>query len=120
MLKYPHSIYINIVGVLLMKLFVLYKVLYAIKGIVYGKIAKMFYSLFEVLRLYRIKICIKIYMVSLGITPEYSPILGVLFWEKIIKLFQYQNIGIFLHFFCMNIPQDSLFLANIYICYFLP
>ena len=31
MLKYPHSIYINIVGVLLMKLFGLYKVLYAIK-----------------------------------------------------------------------------------------
>ena len=31
MLKYPHSIYINIVGVLLMKLFGMYKVLYAIK-----------------------------------------------------------------------------------------
>ena len=41
----------------------------SIKGIVYGKIAKKFYFLFEVLRLYRIKICIKIYMVSLGITP---------------------------------------------------
>ena len=40
-----------------------------VKGIVYGKIAKKFYFLFEVLRLYRIKICIKIYMVSLGITP---------------------------------------------------
>ena len=41
----------------------------SLKGIVYGKIAKKFYFLFEVLRLYRIKICIKIYMVSLGITP---------------------------------------------------
>ena len=40
-----------------------------LKGIVYGKIAKKFYFLFEVLSLYRIKICIKIYMVSLGITP---------------------------------------------------
>ena len=40
-----------------------------LKGIVYGKIAKKFYFLFDVLRLYRIKICIKIYMVSLGITP---------------------------------------------------
>ena len=31
MLKYSYSIYINIVGVLLMKLFGLYKVFYAIK-----------------------------------------------------------------------------------------
>ena len=38
-----------------------------LKGIVYGKIAKKFYSLFEVLKLYRIKICINIYMVPRGI-----------------------------------------------------